>query len=216
MTPRRSPKAFPFLPGAAFAASSSAHGLAYLLAFPQGLLRRQVLAETGHSYWAAAVALAMVCALVAGVTTITEHVGRGIRHDRPRNPWQVYRAALVRLAALQSVVFVLQEVLERVRAGAPVSELLHGNFLAIGVAIQLAVALVVALVSRCWASREKRSAAHSPWDRRVARSRSRSRRVKTSSAPGSRSPPILPALLRSAWFPSPEAPLGSARRVASR
>ena len=146
MTPRRSPKAFPFLPGAAFAGVVIAHGLAYLLAFPQGLLRRQVLAETGHSYWAAAVALAMVCALVAGVTTITEHVGRGIRHDRPRNPWQVYRAALVRLAALQSVVFVLQEVLERVRAGAPVSELLHGNFLAIGVAMQLAVALVVALV----------------------------------------------------------------------
>ena len=145
MTPRRS-KAFPFLPGAAFAGVVVAHGLAYLLAFPQGLLRRQVLAETGHSYWAAAVALAMVCALVAVLTTIAEHVGRGIRHDRPRDPWQLYRAALIRLAALQSVVFLLQEVLERLRAGSPVSELFHGDFLAIGLAMQLVVAVVVALV----------------------------------------------------------------------
>jgi hypothetical protein len=146
MTPRRSSKAFPFLPGAAFAGVVIAHGLAYLLAFPQVLLRQQVLAETGHSYWAAAVALAMVCALVATVTTIAEHVGRGIRHDRPRNPWQLYRAALIRLAALQSVVFLLQEVLERVRAAAPVSELLHGDFLVIGLAMQLVVAIVIARV----------------------------------------------------------------------
>jgi cytochrome bd-type quinol oxidase subunit 2 len=146
MTPRRCSKAFPFLPGAAFAGVVVAHGLAYLLAFPQGLLRQQVLAESGHSYWAAAVALAMVCALVASLTTIAEHVGRGIRHDRPRNPWELYRAALIRLAALQSAVFVLQEVLERVRAGAPVSELLHGNFLAIGLAMQLIVAVLIALV----------------------------------------------------------------------
>jgi hypothetical protein len=146
MTPRRSSKAFPFLPGAAFAGVVVAHGLAYLLAFPQGLLRRQVLAETGHSYWAAAVALAMVCALVAALTTIAEHVGRGIRHDRPRDPWQLYRAALIRLAALQSVVFLLQEVLERLRAGSPVSELFHGDFLAIGLAMQLVVAVVIALV----------------------------------------------------------------------
>jgi hypothetical protein len=146
MTPRRSSKAFPFLPGAAFAGVVVAHGLAYLLAFPQGLLRQQVLAETGHSYWAAAVALAMVCAVVAALTTIADHVGRGIRHDRPRGPWELYRAALIRLAALQSAVFLLQEVLERVRAGAPVSELLHGDFLVIGLAMQLVVAVVVALV----------------------------------------------------------------------
>jgi hypothetical protein len=145
MTPRRS-EAFPFLPGAAFAGVVVAHGLAYLLAFPQSLLRQQVLAETGHSYWAAAVALAMVCALIAVVTTIAEHVGRGIRHGRPRSPWELYRAALIRLAAIQSAVFLLQEVLERVRAGAPVSELLHGNFLAIGLATQLVVAVAIALV----------------------------------------------------------------------
>jgi hypothetical protein len=116
------------------------------LAFPQGLIRQQVLAETGHSYWAAAVALAMVCAVVAALTTIADHLGRGIRHDRPRGPWELYRAALIRLAALQSAVFLLQEVLERVRAGAPVSELLHGDFLVIGLAMQLVVAVVVALV----------------------------------------------------------------------
>jgi hypothetical protein len=47
--PRRSSKAFPFLPGAAFAGVVVAHGLAYLAAFPQGLLGQQVLAETRHS-----------------------------------------------------------------------------------------------------------------------------------------------------------------------
>src|SRR5204862_7054867 len=58
----------------------------------------------------------------------------------------LYRAALVRLAALQCVVFVLQEVLERLRTGAPVSALLRGDFLAIGLAMQLLVAVVIALV----------------------------------------------------------------------
>src|SRR5436853_7848566 len=94
MRGRRSAKAFPFLPAAAFAGVVVAHGLTYLAAFPQSLLRRQVLAETGHSYWAAAVALAVVFAAVSAITTIAEHIGRGIRHERPQSAGHRYRGAL--------------------------------------------------------------------------------------------------------------------------
>ena len=146
MRGRRSAKAFPFLPAAAFVGVVVAHGLAYLAAFPQSLLRRQVLAETGHSYWAAAVALAVVFAAVSAITTIAEHIGRGIRHERPQSAGHRYRGALFRLGALQSVVFVLQEVLERVRAGVPLSGLAHGDFLLIGIAMQLLVAVAIAFV----------------------------------------------------------------------
>jgi hypothetical protein len=102
-----------------------------------------VLAETGHSYWAAAVALALVCAVGSVIVTVARHVGFGLRNERPRHG---YLDAVRRLAALQTAVFLVQELLERRRGGAPVATMFQARFLAIGIAIQLLVAVGVALV----------------------------------------------------------------------
>src|SRR5438876_436490 len=146
MRNERTGRPFPFLPAAALAGVVVGHALVYLVAFPAAVIRQQVLAVAGHSYWAAAVGLAIVCASVSVVTTIARHVGRGFRGERPRSTRQRYGQALLRLGTLQSAVFVLQEYLERLHTGAPLSGLFHDGFLAIGVAAQLLVATVVALV----------------------------------------------------------------------
>src|SRR5205823_14099146 len=57
-----------------------------------------------------------------------------------------YRATALRLIALQASIFVVQETLERLGAGAPIAGLFHGMLLPLGVAAQVLVAAALALV----------------------------------------------------------------------
>jgi ABC-type Fe3+-siderophore transport system permease subunit len=142
---RRRIAAFALRP-AALTGAVVAHMLAYLIVFPQALTRNTVLAETGHSYWTGAEALAVVCALIASSDTVTRHFRRGRRPDRAPGPWAEYRSSAIRLGALQTAIFLTQESLERLHAGVPLAGLAHDGLVFVGVAVQLAVAAFLALV----------------------------------------------------------------------
>ena len=134
-----------FAPASSFAGVVIGHAIAYLLTFPQAVSRRTALAETGHTYWASAVAVAVVCAGVSAVGTLARHLLRGAQRERPIRARVQVRGTAARLAALQSSIFVVQETLERLHSGAPLSGLIHNAFVLVGVVVQIAVAVLLAI-----------------------------------------------------------------------
>lgn len=140
------------LSGLAFAGTAAAHVLAYRLAYPDAAARRHALAASGHADapWLATAALAgAVAALVFVVLQ-----GRG------QTSW----ARLVRrLVPLQLCCFVLLEVCERWFSGHGVTHLVEERVFVLGLALQIAVALllasvaaaVLAVVRKLWAPRRR-------------------------------------------------------------
>jgi hypothetical protein len=123
------------------------HGLAYMVTVPGAGAREALLLHTGHNYWSIAMAMAVVFGAMAVIGTVVRHARFGAaRVAHATTPWERYRSSAIRLVALQSAVFVVQEVLERVHAGVPVSGLLHGSFLLVGLAVQILVAAALAVV----------------------------------------------------------------------
>jgi hypothetical protein len=143
MDRRRSPSGS--IAALAWAGVVAGHWIAYLVAVPGADARATTLAETGHGYWLAAVAAAFVLGVASAAGTVARHVGRGIRRERPASATAGFRWFVVRLALLQTAIFVVQEILERVESGAPLSGLLRGGFVAIGVVAQVSVAGLLAL-----------------------------------------------------------------------
>src|SRR5437899_1268752 len=80
--------------------------------------RDALLASTGHNYWAAAVAVALVLGLASALAVIVRQFRGGLRGERTMGADGVPRLA-GHLAALQVSIFLLQEVLERLDVGAP-------------------------------------------------------------------------------------------------
>jgi hypothetical protein len=119
------------------------HGLAYAVAQPDAHARAGLLAQTGHAYLhllegpAAFLAAATVAALFLSRLT---RLDQGSRLARGVTFWH--------LAGLQVTVFVGMEVAERLVAGVPLTELLHGGLLAIGVVTQLLVAAAIVWIMR--------------------------------------------------------------------
>jgi hypothetical protein len=112
-------------------------------------MREVLLGQTGHRYWSAAVAVAVVFGALAATGTVTRHLTNGARLEPSVRWWEGFRRSALGLVALQGSIFVVQEVVERLLAGAPVSGLLHGPFLMMGLAVQVLVAAAVALVLAC-------------------------------------------------------------------
>jgi hypothetical protein len=134
------------LAGAAVAGAAVAHTLIYLMTVPDTRARAAVLAATGHGYWSVAVAAAIVLGLVAAGATVARHFRHGAGTAAPAVPDRIDRLGL-RLALLQSAIFVVQEGVERLAAGAPVGALaVTPNLLLTGIAVQVLVALGVAAV----------------------------------------------------------------------
>jgi hypothetical protein len=113
------------------------HWLTYELVSPGGHARTTLLRATGHAYLGFANDLALILALAAfaalfvGQLSAANGTGRAVGITR-------------RVVAFQVSAFVLMEVLERVTAGAPLSELIRAGVLPIGIATQAVVALVAA------------------------------------------------------------------------
>ncbi len=143
MDPRRRPSAS--IAALAWAGVVAGHWIAYLVAVPGANARAATLAETGHGYWLAAVAAAFVLGVSSVAAVFARHLGRGIRREVPMAATARYRRVVLQLAVLQIAIFVVQEILERVEAGAPLSTLVHGGFVLVGIAAQIAVAALVAL-----------------------------------------------------------------------
>jgi hypothetical protein len=134
-----------FVPVAGLAGVVVGHWIAYRIAFPQAPGRSIELARSGHGYWFAAIVLAIACAVLAFANTIVRHVRLALGRGAPDEARSV-RSTGIRLAALQASLFVVQEVLERLRVQDPLSILGQGRLLLIGISIQMVVALAIALM----------------------------------------------------------------------
>jgi hypothetical protein len=129
--------------GVATAGILAGHWLTYLLDVPQAQTRASDLARTGHSYLPVVGQLATVC---MAFTLASIFLGRVIRPSPGRAP--SIAALTARLAALQAGAFVVMELVERAVAGAGFADLLHGGLLPLGVALQLGLAVVGAVLLR--------------------------------------------------------------------
>jgi hypothetical protein len=129
--------------GIATAGILTGHWLTYLLDVPQGELRASELARTGHGYLPIAGQLATVC---MAFTLAFLFWSRVIRPRACRTP--TIAALTLRLAALQAGAFVAMELAERAVAGAGFADLLHGGLLPLGVALQLGLAVIGAVLLR--------------------------------------------------------------------
>lgn len=117
----------------AVAGAVCGHTIAYSVSFPERAMRQSVLQLTGHAYWHAAIAAAVIAAAWFAVSHIVFHART---RTRPQSLWPA-------LPALQLAVFFGMEISERVAAGASLSTLLHNAPVAI--ACQLLVAALLAL-----------------------------------------------------------------------
>lgn len=133
------------LAGAAVAGAVAGHALAYVLTVPEPGARFALLAATGHAYWPAAIAAALVLGLVSLGATVTGRFRAGLRPGPP-HPGEPLSRLAVRLALLQVSIFLVQEVLERAAAAAPLTTLLDARLLAAGMLVQILVAAVLATV----------------------------------------------------------------------
>jgi hypothetical protein len=133
------------LAGAAVAGAVVGHTLAWTLTVPEPAERLALLATSGHTYWSAAVAAAIVLGLVSLAATLTVHFRAGLRAGR-HPAGKPFGHLAGRLALLQVGIYLVQEVLERTAAGAPLGDAIDGRLLLFGVTVQVAVAIVLAAV----------------------------------------------------------------------
>jgi hypothetical protein len=140
------------LAGAAVAGAVVGHTAAYAMAAPEPGERLALLAVSGHAYWSAAIATAIVLGLASLGATLARHFRAGLV-GRAGPPAREPLARMAgRLAVLQVTIYLVQELIERVAAGVPLGGPIFGRLLFTGIAIQLLVAGVIAL-GLAWAGR---------------------------------------------------------------
>ena len=133
------------LTGLAVAGAVVGHMVAYVLAVPQPTVRVALLGATGHAYWTAAIAAATVLGLASLATTLGRRFRAGLVSAPPPPDEHPGRLA-GQLAGFQVAIYLVQEAVERLEAGIPAHALLDGRLLVIGVAVQSAIALVLAVL----------------------------------------------------------------------
>ena len=121
---------------AAVAGVVVAHIVDYAVLFPQAGARADHLAATGHSYWPAAVAVALAGGIMAVGLAAGRGAARAVRGALPSAP----RRGLAWLLLCQGTAFAVLEVGERGLAGLPPSIVLHSPEFWFGLALQLPVA----------------------------------------------------------------------------
>jgi hypothetical protein len=81
------------LTGVAVAGAVVGHMVAYLLAVPEPTARVALLGATGHAYWTAAIAAAVVLGLASVATTLLRQFRAGLLRSRPQAGQSVGRLA---------------------------------------------------------------------------------------------------------------------------
>jgi hypothetical protein len=171
------------------------HTVAYIVTVRDAQARLSLLARTGHSYWHAAMAIAVVGGLTAVVARIARSFSAG-RHDG-RAPSQA--GLFLRLAPMQLVGFVLMETTERLAAHQSPSTVFAHHFLVIGLLAQVVVALLVTAVDRLLShaahalgvALASTATLHPPTDTVRAWYGVVVPRVSAGAGGGSRAPPVL-------------------------
>jgi hypothetical protein len=133
------------LTGVAVAGAVVGHMVAYVLAVPSPTVRVALLGSTGHAYWTAAIAAASVLGLASLAATLRRRFRAGLLAGRPEPGERLGRLA-GQLAGFQVAIYLVQEALERLEVGIPARALLDGRLLGIGVAVQSAIALLLAVL----------------------------------------------------------------------
>jgi hypothetical protein len=118
------------------------HWLTYVIAVRDVRAREALLGLTGHGYWPAAAAAATVLGLAEATRVILGHLA-GVRRGRNR---QTGPGLAARLALAQVAIYLVQETLERLAAGAPLSTLAQDHLLQLGILIQVLVAAASAIL----------------------------------------------------------------------
>jgi hypothetical protein len=122
------------------------HSLTYVLAVRNANLRQALLQATGHGYWPAAVAGAIVLGSISLVSIAREHLAGEARADERSHAGVVAWFAV--LGPLQLAIFLVQEVLERVAEHVALSGLIQQHVIQFGIPAQLVIAFVFALILR--------------------------------------------------------------------
>jgi hypothetical protein len=131
------------LTGVAVAGAVVGHMVAYVLAVPNPTARVALLGATGHAYWTAAIAAAVVLSLASLAATLWGHFRAGLTPGRSM-PAESVGSVAARLAGFQVAIYLVQETLERLEAGVPPHTL--GRLLVLGVAVQVVIAVLLALL----------------------------------------------------------------------
>ena len=133
------------LTGVAVAGAVVGHMVAYVLAVPEPTVRVALLGATGHAYWTAAIAAAVVLGLASVAATLRRRFRAGLLPGRPVPAERLGRVA-GQLAGFQVAIYLVQETLERLEAGVPPHALPDGRLLVTGVLVQTAIALLLAVL----------------------------------------------------------------------
>jgi hypothetical protein len=133
------------LTGVAVAGAVVGHMAAYVLAVPEPTVRVALLGATGHAYWTAAIAAALVLGLASLAATLGRRFRAGLLASRPQ-PGEPLGRVAAQLAGFQVAIYLVQETLERLEAGIAPQALLDRRLLVTGVAVQTAIALVLAVL----------------------------------------------------------------------
>jgi hypothetical protein len=116
------------------------HHIAYLLAFPNAGERAAVLGDAGHAYLPIVSHFAVLAGLAAVGTLFLRSLAL------PHAETTVPSRRFARLALVQVAMFVGLETAERVATGTPIANVAERDLLWIGIAVQVALALVVTVV----------------------------------------------------------------------
>ena len=127
--------------GVAVGGVLAGHWLTYLVVTPIAGSRATILHQTGHSYLGLANDLALVAALAALASMFIAQ----LTDPAPAGHLLGITGRVVRF---QVCAFVAMEVLERVTAGSPLSELIRTGILPIGVAAQVTIGFLAAFAIR--------------------------------------------------------------------
>ena len=127
--------------GVAVGGVLAGHWLTYLAVAPIAGSRATVLHRTGHSYLGLANDLALVVALAAMASLFITQLATPEPAGRPLG-------ITGRVVRFQVCAFIALEVLERVTAGSPLSELIRSGILPVGVASQIAIGFLGAFAIR--------------------------------------------------------------------
>jgi hypothetical protein len=121
------------------------HWAGYVVAVPDAGVRETVLLDSGHTYWMLAVKLALLLGVVSLAASGFDALRRGLVRAAAPDGWTPARA-LFALVTIQLGSFTILELSERTLAGEPLAELTHHNVFFWGLAAQLVVAPLGALL----------------------------------------------------------------------
>jgi hypothetical protein len=140
---RPASRGFP-VAGMAVAGAVMGHWLGYLLAIPDPHLRTEILGQSGHDYWILAVEAALLFGFAAFGTVLLRHVGERVRGGH--RPEDGPALLALRLALVQVSSFVAMEIAERAIVGEAFTGIFRHHILWLGIAAQVTVACLGALV----------------------------------------------------------------------